>query len=255
MKTKGFALAALSVLCLSAATQLAQATTSKKSRAKTTMSQTKKVAAKTAAKTKGPRFVDGVAILDNDSGGAIALSSGTSHAQTINKGSVRAAPSSVATTSGATTSSTQNARTTRAAPRRPVPPQFSTTATDGRGISLSQYRGRVVLLDFWATWCPPCRDEAPRLVGIYNQYHRKGFEIVGASLDSDSGDLADFTRANGITWRQIFGGKNWDSDLAKLYGVHSIPNNVLIGRDGTAIAVDVHGAQLQAAIEYALAER
>ncbi len=231
----------------------------KTTKAKIVSKKVRKAASK--AVNSGPRFVDGVAILNYDGGGSIALSGGTSSVRTINKGGVRTTTTTKLEKSESSTRSADAPRgdaprrAAREKPKRPTPPQFTTTATDGSRISLSQYRGKVVLLDFWATWCPPCRVEVPQLVRIYNKYHRQGLEIVGASLDSDADKLESFTKANDMNWRQIFGGKNWDSDLAQLYGIRSIPSNVLIARDGTAVAVDVHGAQLQAAIEYALAER
>lgn len=135
------------------------------------------------------------------------------------------------------------------------PPAFNVADTRGQTVSLDQYRGKVLVLDFWATWCPPCVAEAPELVQLYNRYRAQGMDIVGVSLDSDAQALENFTRDYKMPWRQIFGGKNWDSDLAKLYKIRSVPCPVVIARDGTVFAFNVRGAQLERAVVAALAER
>lgn len=212
------------------------------------------------AKKAAPHFVDGVAILSGS--GDLSLGGGAPRAQTFRTMPFRAAANDRSSASAgkimesSTRSSISSAQSSAQSEERgPIPPQFATVATDGNRISLAQYRGRVVLLDFWATWCPPSREEAPQIVQMYQQYHSSGLEIIGASFDHNYEAMKRFTSANGMTWRQIYGGHDWDSELAQLYGVDSIPSNVLIGRDGTALAVGLHGPFLQAAIEYALAEK
>ena len=135
------------------------------------------------------------------------------------------------------------------------PPAFNVADTRGSMVTLDQYRGKVLVLDFWATWCPPCVDEAPEMVQLYNKYRGQGMDMVGVSLDSDAQALENFTRNYKMPWRQIFGGKNWDSDLAKLYKIRSVPCPVVVARDGTVFAFNVRGAQLEQAVVAALAER
>ncbi len=134
---------------------------------------------------------------------------------------------------------------------------FAVTAIDlsGKPISLAQYRGKVVLMDFWATWCSPCVGEMPNVIANYKKYHAKGFDIVGVSLDQDKGALTKYIADNKMPWRQIFDGKGWGSAVPKQYGVQAIPFGLLIGRDGKIVALEVRGPALGPAIEKALAAR
>jgi thiol-disulfide isomerase/thioredoxin len=124
----------------------------------------------------------------------------------------------------------------------------------GKAVSLDQFRGKVLLLDFWATWCGPCVAELPNVVAAYGKYHGKGFEVVGISLDQpDSRDkLIKFTQDNKMPWQQIYDGKYWEASNATAYGVSGIPFTVLVGRDGKIAAVDARGNALAPAIEAAL---
>jgi len=112
------------------------------------------------------------------------------------------------------------------------------TSVDGKQIDLSTMRGKVVLVDFWATWCPPCRGEVPNVVAAYNKYHDKGFEIVGVSLDQNKDDLLSFTKENGMVWPQYFDGKGWDNDVSKSFGINSIPAMWLVGKDGKLLTTN-----------------
>ena len=138
---------------------------------------------------------------------------------------------------------------------KPLP--FTGKDLAGLPVSLAAYKGKVILLDFWATWCPPCRDEVPNLVKNYNKYHAKGFEVVGVSLDrkDDKPKLVSYTKENKMPWRQVFDGGYWSAAMAKAYGVQAIPFSVLIGRDGKILAVgdNIRGAELEPAIQAALA--
>jgi thiol-disulfide isomerase/thioredoxin len=96
----------------------------------------------------------------------------------------------------------------------------------------------VVLLDFWATWCPPCRDEVPDVVAAYNKYHDQGFEVVGVSLDQDQNTLLQFTANNGMTWPQYYDGLGWGNSLAQRFGIHSIPQMWLLDRKGRVVTKD-----------------
>ncbi len=131
---------------------------------------------------------------------------------------------------------------------------FAIAAKDlaGRPLSLSQYKGKVVLMDFWATWCGPCVGEMPNVIAAYKKYHAQGFDVVGVSLDQDKSALTGFIASNKMPWRQVFDGKGWGSAVPNQYGVRAIPFGLLIGRDGKIAAVDVRGPALTAAIEAAL---
>lgn len=109
---------------------------------------------------------------------------------------------------------------------------------DGKEISLSDFVGKnkYVLVDFWASWCPPCRSEMPKVVSLYNQYKDKGFEIVGVSLDDEADKWKKGIKDLNITWAQMSDLKGWDSDLSNAYAINSIPHMVLIDKDGKIIA-------------------
>jgi len=127
--------------------------------------------------------------------------------------------------------------------------EFETTGFDGKRIALKDFRGKVVLLDFWATWCAPCRQEMPNVVGLYKDFHGKGFEIIGISLDQDRGKLEEYLKANGITWPQIFDGKGWDKSIGRMYGVMSIPTTYLLDREGRIRYKNVRGESLRKAVK------
>ncbi len=124
----------------------------------------------------------------------------------------------------------------------------------GKPVSLTQYRGKVLLVDFWATWCGPCLAEMPNVISAYNKYHSRGFEIVGVTLDKANykNQVQDFIRDNHMPWRQIYQGKYWDSDNAQAYGLHGIPFMMLIGKSGKIAAINARGDLLAPAIEAAL---
>ncbi len=135
----------------------------------------------------------------------------------------------------------------------PLP--FSGTDTLGKPVTLAQYKGKVTLVDFWATWCGPCREELPNVVSVYGKYKPKGFDVVGVSLDdkADKPKLMKFMVANKMPWRQVFDGAGWNSKIAKSYGVKAIPFTLLIGKDGKISAVNPRGPELEPAVKAALA--
>ena len=133
-----------------------------------------------------------------------------------------------------------------------VVPNFSATDLDGKPISLQDYRGKVVLLDFWAVWCGPCVGEMPNVKKVYETHKDKGFDIIGISLDTDEERLRNYLKENDIRWRQIYSGKGWDSPLAKQYHIRGIPAPWLLARDGTLISREARGVKLERLVLEAL---
>jgi len=119
---------------------------------------------------------------------------------------------------------------------------------EGKSVSLSSFRGKYVLLDFWASWCGPCRAENPNVVKAYNEYRDKGFTVLGVSLDGASMKDKWIAAINhdGLVWTQISDLKGWENEAAKAYGVASIPQNFLIDPNGVIIAKNLRGDALQA---------
>ncbi len=136
-----------------------------------------------------------------------------------------------------------------------VIPDFSATDLDGKPISLQQYRGKVVLLDFWAVWCPPCIVEMPNVKKVYEKYKDQGFDIIGVSLDTDETRLRNYLKENDISWRQIFSGQRWNSPLAEQYHIRAISAPWLIARDGTLISREARGVKLERLVVEALKDK
>lgn len=132
-------------------------------------------------------------------------------------------------------------------------PEIELADPNGKVIPLSSLRGKVVLIDFWASWCKPCRVENPKVVKMYNEMKDKGFEIYGVSLDRDKDKWVEAIKQDGLTWPQVSDLQFWNSAAAKLYNVSSIPHTVLIDRDGKIVANGLRGRALENKVEEMLA--
>ncbi len=128
------------------------------------------------------------------------------------------------------------------------------TAADGAEVDLAKLRGKVVLLDFWASWCGPCIAEMPNVVATYKKLHEKGFEIVGISLDQSKEKMEASMKKNDMTWVQYFDGKGWQNKISSGFGIESIPAAWLLDKKGMLRETDLRGLALSAGVEKLLAE-
>lgn len=124
-------------------------------------------------------------------------------------------------------------------------PDFTQKTPDGKDMSLSELRGKVVLIDFWASWCGPCRRENPNVVRMYNQYKDKGFDILGVSLDKTQDRWVEAIQQDGLAWHHVSDLKGWSNEVAQAYGVRSIPHTVLVDAEGKILARNLRGEALE----------
>ena len=133
----------------------------------------------------------------------------------------------------------KQAKAIQGEPEEGQPIAFAGPTIDGKKFSTADVKGKILVVDFWATWCGPCRAELPKLVKIYKKYHEKGVEFVGISLDQTADDLKDFLKANpDLSWTQVFDEKQ---PLAKKYGIEAIPTMYLIDQEGKLVTTEARG--------------
>lgn len=133
-------------------------------------------------------------------------------------------------------------------------PLFEQNDSNGMPISLESFKGQYLLIDFWASWCGPCRQENPNVVALYNDFHDKGFEILGVSLDKDREPWLEAILIDGLTWPQVSDLGGWENAAAQLYGVRAIPHTVLLNREGVIVAKNLRGDELRTKLDELLAE-
>jgi peroxiredoxin len=126
-----------------------------------------------------------------------------------------------------------------------VLPEFKQNDVNGKSVSLSSLRGKYVLIDFWASWCGPCRAENPNVVKAFNAYKEKGFTILGVSLDQDKAKWLEAIKKDGLAWTHVSDLKYWNNEVAVKFGIQSIPANFLIDPNGVIIGKDLRGEDLE----------
>jgi peroxiredoxin len=130
-----------------------------------------------------------------------------------------------------------------------IAPEIALADTSGKIITLSSLKGKYVLIDFWASWCGPCRKEMPNVKRLYEKYKNKNFEILGVSLDRDRSAWIKAIKDDGLPWLHISDLKFWECEAARDYNVQAIPYTVLVDKDGKIIAKELRGEELEKKLE------
>lgn len=128
-------------------------------------------------------------------------------------------------------------------------PEIKLKDTNGEFISLSSYKGKVVLLDFWASWCIPCRRNNPSLVALYEKFKGEGFEILGVSIDENNDAWKKAIEKDGLSWKQVVDNKGWNAKSTDDYIIDAIPASFLIDQEGVIRGVNLEGRELDATIK------
>ncbi len=128
-------------------------------------------------------------------------------------------------------------------------PEILLPDVNDKAISLSSLKGKVVLIDFWASWCGPCRASIPGVIDLYNKYKDRGFEVFGVSIDTKKKDWIKAIASDRITYTQVNDKAGWYSKTAEKYGVNEIPNTFLIDKTGKVVAVNLEGEQLDSKVK------
>ncbi|MDE3236913.1 MAG: AhpC/TSA family protein [Bacteroidota bacterium] len=131
-------------------------------------------------------------------------------------------------------------------------PEISLADTSGKSVSLSSYKGKYVLVDFWASWCKPCRAENPNVVAAYRKFKDKNFTVLGVSLDSDKSAWEQAIQQDSLTWTHVSDLKQWESAVINPYKINAIPFNVLVDPSGKIIGVELRGKELEAKLSEVL---
>ncbi|TBX70288.1 AhpC/TSA family protein [Flavobacterium silvisoli] len=134
-------------------------------------------------------------------------------------------------------------------------PNFKAPNPEGKMVSLKESLGKATLIDFWASWCAPCRQANPSVVALYNEFHAKGLNIISVSLDNDAAKWKEAIAKDKLTWTQVSNLKEMNDPIALQYGVNQIPSTFLLGADGKIVAVDLSGEALKAKISELLAAK
>lgn len=121
---------------------------------------------------------------------------------------------------------------------------FSQNDTEGKPVTLTSFQGKYVLIDFWASWCGPCRAENPNVVNAFNKYKDKGFTVLGVSFDENKEKWVDAIKKDELTWTQVSDLKGWNNEVGKLYGIRAIPQNLLLDPQGKIVAKNLRGEDL-----------